>query len=161
MASFEEHITQAKRNLAFLEKINSGCNEHWDWQVTACFYTAVHLANAHIARKINGHFRTHSQVKQALNPEVQLSPTKWNEIHYKAYVKLMNLSRRSRYLCHDNTNDSSESCFLTYDVHFIKSLKNLDQLLHFFTTEYEIQFNTSYINCILLNQGETIHFQKV
>ena len=153
MATFEEHIAQAKSNLLFLERINSNCNEFWDWQVTTCFYVAVHLANAHISKKLDLHYRTHNDVKNALNPEIQLSPSKFSEENYLAYVKLMNLSRRARYLCHDSPNniDGSKG-HMTYDVHLLKAIKNLDKLLIFFETEYKIKFEKSIIKCLAMNQ---------
>ena len=121
MATFNEHISQAKKNLSFLEKINSECNDYWDWQVTTCFYVAVHLANAHISEKSNIHYRTHVDVKHALNPEIQLSITKFSDENYTAYVKLMNLSRRARYLCHDNTNNkNAENAYFTHSIHLKK-----------------------------------------
>ena len=51
MASFQEHIAQANRNLDFLEQANQSLNTFWDWQVTAAFYVCVHLVNAHLAQK--------------------------------------------------------------------------------------------------------------
>ncbi len=161
MASFEEHILQTRKNLSFLSKINNECNEYWDWQVTTCFYIAVHLVNAHIAKKSNQHYRTHSEVKNALNPYVDLSLTKLEEKEYLAYSKLMNLSRRARYLCHDNTDNKSVDCHLTYDVHFRKSLKNLDILLNFFSKEYKLTFDILEIKCQELKNSELDFFEKV
>ena len=152
MADFNQHIKQAKSNLTFLSKINKSCNEHWDWQVTTCFYVAVHLANAH--------FRTHSEVKTALNPTVQISATKFNESEYLSYVKLMNLSRRARYLCHDKPSNKDSAAFFTHDVHLNKALKNLDNLLVFFATEYKVEFEKIDINCQELKNKETTFFVK-
>ncbi len=161
MASFEEHISQSKKNLNFLSKINSDCNDYWDWQVTTCFYVAVHLVNAHIAKKSNLHYRTHSEVKNALNPYVQLSLTKLNEAEYLAYSKLMNLSRRARYLCHEKSDNHDVGCHLTYDVHFRKSLKNLDILLNFFSEEYSLTFEKLEIICQELKKSELVFFEKI
>ena len=46
MAFFDEHVAQAKSNLQFLETVNQAIRNYYDWQVTICFYTAVHLAEA-------------------------------------------------------------------------------------------------------------------
>ena len=43
MASFDEHIAQAKCILGFLEKINGIGDNFIDWQVTTNFYVSVHL----------------------------------------------------------------------------------------------------------------------
>lgn len=158
MATFDEHISQAKKNLSFLGRINSECNEFWDWQVTTCFYVAVHLANAHISTKSNMHYRTHMDVKHALNPEVPLSLSKFSEENYTAYVKLLNLSRRARYLCHeDPKNTSSSDGYFTYDVHLNKAIKNLDKLLVFMESEYNVSFDKSFIKCLSLTV-ETSYF---
>ncbi|GAA0874001.1 hypothetical protein GCM10009118_04090 [Wandonia haliotis] len=162
MASFEEHIAQAKRNLAFLKQINEQCNDHWDWQVTTCFYVAVHLANAHIAKMSNMHYRSHSDVKFALNPENKLSITKFNEEQYKAYVKLMNLSRRARYLCHENPETiDGEKSFMTYDVHMNKALKNLDILLVYFKSQYNIEFESLPVKCLEVKNGSMVYFSPI
>lgn len=162
MANFDEHIAQAKRNLLFLKSINAQCNDHWDWQVTTCFYVGVHLANAHIAQKSNMHYRSHSNVKNALNPENALSITKFEEDQYIAYVKLMNLSRRARYLCHDNPdNVDGGRGFMTYDVHMNKALKNLDKLLIYFKDQYGITFDSLPINCLEVKNGSMEFFTPI
>lgn len=161
MATFEEHIAQARRNLDFLEQINLRCNNHWDWQVTACFYVAVHLANAHIAQKSNMHYRSHSDVKNALNPENSLSVMKFQEAEYIAYVKLMNLSRRARYLCHDvPSNLDGSKAYMTFDVHLKKAVKNLDKLLVFIQSEYNESFNKLDVKCIPLTE-EMNYFKPI
>lgn len=161
MATFDEHLAQAKRNLAFLGKINKDCNDHWDWQVTSCFYVVVHLANAHLARVGNLHYRTHQQVDFALNPSVTgVSLTKLEDHEYKAYKKLTNLSRRSRYLCHDAEGSPNENASFTYDVHFRKALKNLDIFLNYFSKKYAVEFDKLGINCIVLQQDDANYFYQ-
>ncbi|HYG37666.1 MAG TPA: hypothetical protein VD908_03560 [Cytophagales bacterium] len=159
MASFSEHINQAKRNLAFLDKTHNNIADSWDWQVTVSFYVAVHLANAHIANKINEHYRSHGQVDNALNPEIAISPTKFSEDNYLAYRKLQGLARRSRYLCNDNISDHSTSVYFTYDKHFIKAIKNLNKLLKYFSTTYSISFDSIKINCVELQNNELEYFK--
>lgn len=111
MATFDEHIQQAKRNLSFLHKVNTGIGQCWDWQVTISFYTAVHLVNAHIASRSNHHYRSHELVNNAINPYSLTSLSKLPEEEYLAYIKLQNLSRRARYLCHDDPKNRSEGGF--------------------------------------------------
>lgn len=159
MASYSEHLGQARANLDFLKSTNFNSNDKWDWQVTICFYIAVHLVNAHIANKANQHYRTHDQVKQALNPYNPLSICKLSEKSYIAFEKLQNLSRRSRYLCNDNLADRDIKAFLTYDRHLTKALNNLDILMHYISAEYTENFHPISLDCIEL-KGSSLSFFK-
>lgn len=159
MASFQEHINQAKKNLLFLNTINNEISECWDWQVTVCFYVSVHLVNAHIANKTNQHYRSHEQVNEALNPFKPLSIAKLSEEEYKAYIKLQGLSRRSRYLCSDNLAVKKTQAFFTYDRHLSKAIKNLDRLLNFIKKEYSVEFDILRINCIDIHNNPLHFFQ--
>jgi hypothetical protein len=159
LASFAEHITQSKKNLDFLAKTNLLINDRWDWQVTACYYTAVHLVNAHIAHLTNQHYRSHEQVKNALNPEIQLSPTKIPEDVYKAYIKLETLSRRARYLCHLSGTDIDNQAYFTFDKHLKKSIKNLDVLLLFIKNRHSVTFQSSTIDCIEIKSEKYNFFE--
>lgn len=82
MATFDEHISQAKKNLLFLESINIHCKQFYDWQVTVCFYSCLHFVNAHLS-KFDLQYRKHKDVKDALNP-FSLSPAKLPEDEYSA-----------------------------------------------------------------------------
>lgn len=158
MASFDEHIIQAKSNLRFLHSVNDKVDNHWDWQVTITFYIAVHLINAHIARKSNQHYRSHELVNNSINPFNPTSITKLTEELYASYMKLQNLSRRSRYLCHDDPKNRDKGAFLTYDKHFSKAITHLDKLLHFISNEYSISFDTTSLNCLELLKKSFAHF---
>lgn len=155
MASFDEHITHAKSNLDYLSKINTYVNDRWDWQVTTCFYTALHLMNAHIAKTANKNYLSHTRVDQALNP-YGLSVAKIDTDTYSSYNSLANLSRRSRYLLTenktqiDNEVDIQRQC-LTYSKHFKKAIHHLDKILLFFKKEYGADFGKTFLKCIDLN----------
>ena len=151
MASFEEHINQTKKNLSFLESVNQTIKNNFDWQVTICFYSAVHIVNAHIAKIADLHYRSHEDVNKAINPANQISPAKLDEDNYLAYMKLQNLSRRARYLCHDKPSNRSEEAFLTHDVHLKKALKHLDKLISFVNSEYKVKIASRSLNCVGLN----------
>jgi hypothetical protein len=162
LASFDEHITHAKSNLDYLSKINTCVNDRWDWQVTTCFYTALHLMNAHIARKANKNYLSHTRVDQALNP-YGLSVAKIDEDTYSSYNSLANLSRRSRYLLTENRNqiDSNEDIqrlCLTYSKHFKKAIHHLDKILDFFNKEYGAEFGKTDVKCVDLNGLEFKNF---
>jgi len=158
LASFEEHTRQVRHNLKFLESINKLDSANWDWQVTTCFYIAVHLINAHIARKSDQHYRSHELVNNAINPFNRISITKLSEELYISYIKLQNLSRRARYLCHDNPENRSTSGHVTYEKHFSKSLYHLDALLTFIESEYQVKFETISIDSLDLKGRSFSHF---
>jgi hypothetical protein len=116
MADFQAHITQAKRNLAILSQISLNVNDSWDWQITCAYYTAVHLMNAHLAKTVNLHYRTHVDVKKALYNEAW--PCKVSDDVYTAYSILENYSRRARYLCHETIEQTNDSiAYFIYDRH--------------------------------------------
>lgn len=158
MATFEEHICQAKNNLIFLNKINDSIEENWDWKVTCCFYVAVHLANAHIVKKTDNHYRTHEQVKDALNFTSPLSISKVPQNVYLAYVKLYGLSRRARYLCHEDTSNH-DSSHITFDKHLKKALTNLDVFMDYFSIEYDMSFKKIKIDCLDIKPLNLKYFQ--
>lgn len=133
MGTFTEHINQAKQNLSFLSSVNENINNRWDWQVTVCFYSAVHLINAHIVSKTSKNYLTHGQVAEVINPYATLSLGSIDENTYVSYTKLHQLSRRSRYLLsenYDKTIDVQTAC-LTYDKHFKKAIHHLDVIIEF------------------------------
>jgi hypothetical protein len=66
LAHIEDHLRQATRNLKFLENINQLVTDSMDWQVTACFYTALHLINAHLAN-FGMQYKTHHDVKMCIS----------------------------------------------------------------------------------------------
>ena len=153
MASYQSHIDQANKNLEFLGEINSTNSTNWDWQITIAFYTAVHIVNAHLAKSANLHYRTHEDVKNAINPYNSLSLCKIPEPIYLAYTKLEGLSRRARYLCHDDYKNNSPSEFFTYDKHFAKAIKNLDIVLDFFKNLHNLTLSKPIVKCIELNNA--------
>jgi len=163
MADFNDHISQAKHNLKFLSGINMSHNEFFDWEVTVSYYTAVHLINAHISKKSNLHFRTHSDSKMAINPFGSLANTKVPENIYKSYIKLELLSRRARYLIKDVENAIPDnSAHFTYDKHFSKAIRHLDILITYFSKEYSITFPVIDIFCItLVNDLQLSNFKAL
>jgi len=161
VASFQNHIVQAKRNLSFLVSINSSHNEYWDWQVTVTFYVNVHVINAHLAQAADLHYRTHEDVKNAINPYNNSSLVRIPEEIYLAYVKLEGLSRRSRYLCHDDPKNRDQGYHPTYDKHFAKAIKQLDKILKFFGEKYSVEFGTPVVTCLELTAKTPLMIFKV
>ncbi len=157
MASFEQHINQARANFAFLKEVNAKITAQWDWQVTICFYSAVHLINAHIVCKSNQHYRSHEQVNNAISPFTHISLCKLSENIFLAYMKLQNLSRRSRYLCSDNPREFDVRAFHTSEKHFAKAIRELNILLEYFDKEYSLGFTQIAINCPRIKE-DTLQF---
>ncbi len=155
MASYEAHIDQAKKNLAFLIQVNQNNSTNWDWQVTVCFYVAVHVANAHLAKSANLHYRTHADVKNVLAPK-PLSIPQLPEDIYLAYAKLEGLSRRARYLCSHEPSDHAITAFFTHDKHFAKAVKNLDKFLNHFKSLYGIDFGELPVKCPDLDKNSPL-----
>lgn len=161
MASFQNHIDQAKKNVAFLLQSNSNKNEHWDWQITISFYIGVHIVNAHIAKVADLHYRTHEDVKNALNQFSTLSLCKIPEDIYVDYARLEGLSRRARYLCHDDYANKGTQAFFTYDKHFGKAIKCLDRVLDYFNTQYDLGLKELKIVCPDLTSKTPLKIFKI
>lgn len=161
MANFDDHIEQAKHNLEVLKVLNKNLESAWDWQVTISFYTAVHLINAHLAVKLNIHYRSHNEVENAINPFNTLSPAKLPDDVFLAYQKLHGLSRRSRYLIHEDPKERKEDKFATHDRHFSKSIKKLDIILAFINSTYGSKFEPVGISCVDLTGTRLMFFTLV
>jgi hypothetical protein len=156
MAQFADHIRQVERNLKFLESINSTTKDCYDWQVTVCFYTSLHLVNAHLS-KHNMQFRTHNDVNFALNFTRELSPAKMPEDEYIAYTSLQTLSRRSRYLVNEKDSQiGSPQAFFTYEKHVAKAIRHLDCLLSYFKKLYSIELSNINISCMEIKRKEDL-----
>ncbi len=163
MASFSEHIDQSKKNFKFLSEISTSLDECWDWQVTTCFYTALHLINAHIVAKTGGNYLTHKQVDEIIRPYNAMSLGKLTEEIYLSYNKLFHLSRRSRYLLGENNTLSKGSLIdasFTSSRHLQKAIYHLDKIASFINSEYKEDFPNVYIKCIDLN-GRSFKFFKI
>lgn len=156
MATYNEHIGQAKKNLKFLSSISSDIDECWDWQVTVCFYSACHLINAHLAKKSNCNYLSHKEVDSKINPFYPLSITKLDEDTYTSYTTLFQLSRRSRYLVQDKRSAGSISvpvtpANFTYSKHLKKAIHHLEVVLNFIRKNYNENFDKVEVKCIDLS----------
>jgi hypothetical protein len=146
MASFDQHLLQAKNNLLFLKEINNKSN-FFDWQVTTCFYVAVHLVNAHLAKCHNIHYSSHKITKQAMNPHNTLAPCKIDIDVFDTYCSLEKLSRRSRYLCNDSLAHEPNRAFLTYEKHVKRAISRLNVIMMYFNKVYGTTFEKVEITC--------------
>ena len=113
--------------------------------------------NGHLAKKANLHYRTHNDVKNGINPHNPTAVYKVPEDIYLAYCKLEGLSRRARYLCHEEATAGTEGqTHVTHDKHFAKAVKNLDKILVYFKDQYSVDFGTPTVECLDLNANSPI-----
>ncbi len=130
-----------------------------DWQVTVCFYAALHLVNAHLAT-FNLQYRSHTNVKQALNPEKAISPSKLPEEEYVAYTALQMLSRRSRYLVNEKDGQiGATSAAYTNEKHLAKAIRHIDRLANYFRQRYELPLPVIEVHCSGIKQEELKYMQ--
>lgn len=125
-----------------------------DWQVTVCFYAALHLVNAHLAR-FSLQYRSHTDAKHALNPEKVASPTKLPDDEYAAYISLQMLSRRSRYLVNEKDGQiGAGQAVYTYEKHLAKAIRHLDRLACYFRERYKLTLPVISMHCSGIKQEE-------
>lgn len=157
----DDHIKQVINNLEFLQKTDSTIEGFFDWKVTVCFYTAVHLINSHLAN-FGLQYRNHGDVNNALNPYSPLSLSKLPEDEYVAYLSLQSLSRRSRYLVSEkDSNLKSDLAFSTYEKQYAKGVRHLDRLLKFFAQKYKYNINPISVKCSELTQNDHLEYFKI
>ena len=157
MPEFKQHLNQAKKNIEFLRDINNISEQYYDWQVTTCFYTALHIINAHLA-KYNLHYNTHVEVARALNFAVAQSVSKVSPECFVAYRTLQNLSRKARYL----SDPSSKTYIQVYEVHLSKAIGHLDTVITYFSKKYsDISFPICEIKCDSLKGSQLTNFKKI
>ncbi len=137
MATFNDHIAQAKHNYEFCKFICKNSDNFYDWRVTVNFYIGIHLINAHLAYIDNVHYRRHSDVENAINPNNNGGCALPEEI-YLSYKSLHNLSRRSRYLISEKMHNREEVIHHTSEKHYNKSKNRMIEIAEFFETKYHL-----------------------
>ena len=90
MLRVEDYVRQAELNSQFLPQVSP---ERFDWQITVCFYAALHWLNA-VTRRLGkpeaqNHEQTFNNVREARIPH----PVR------QAYEDLFDLSIYARYRC--------------------------------------------------------------
>jgi hypothetical protein len=165
VGTFSDHLSKGKSNIYFLSQINSNIGLNWDWHVTISFYSALHLLSAHVVSKTGKNHLSHTALQEALNFQNPLSISKVDQTTYLAYTKLYQLSRRARYLVHDDSAQNKGvdiiDCQLTVDKHFRKAIKHLDVIMNYITNNYDVEFTKAEIRCKELNNIEFNHFTVV
>lgn len=89
------HFRQSQRNLKVVELMNQSSEKYWDWQVTALFYSALHLINGHIRETDGGFYNSHSSVQTIIHYSNFESKAKLPREICIAYEKLQLFSRKS------------------------------------------------------------------
>lgn len=160
MTKFDEHIEQAARNFLFLEQINNSIDDCVDWQVTVCFYTSLHIVNAHLTTgELN--YRSHKDVDNVINFAAVASPFKLPQAEYLSYKKLQSLSRRSRYLVNgDNASKDDGRTYFTHSIHLKRAIGHLDKLIKFFTSKYGFDLPKIKLKCEDLKNDDYLTFIK-
>lgn len=92
VAQFEDHVHRAKKNLEVLGVLNRYSHVDYSWQVTLCFYTAVHLINSHLSYVAGETFNTHVSTLNRIDPGSPLNIHAVSHTAYKAYLRLHNRS---------------------------------------------------------------------
>lgn len=157
MPSSTEHLAQARRNLLFVSRINNTVGDCTDWQVTVCFYTALHVINAHLSQ-FGLQYRNHTDVDHALNPKVLLSLSKVDDDAYVAYCALQSLSRRARYLVNEKNMALTG---LIHEKHLARAIRHLDTIFKYFSEKYEDwNFEQQQIGCEQLNFNGLTYFRQ-
>jgi len=160
VADYTAHIEQSIKNLQFLQNINNTFPDSYDWQITVCFYVAVHLVNAHLAKSHNLHCRSHEDVKLAISPTNPTSLCRIDERPYTAYEKLSNNSRRARYLISEDHKD--DSAHYVSEKYIAKSIRELDKVIIFFAGQYGIKTIPKIkVKCDRLKEDQLMHFEVV
>lgn len=100
--------------------------------------------NAHIVKKTGKNYLSHYQVSELLNPYNTLSVAKLDEQTYISYTKLLQLSRRSRYLLNEDFKKKEkvdiQPASLTFERHLNKSIYHLDNIMFFMADKYKVDF---------------------
>lgn len=150
MADFNIHVEQSKHNLLIFRNLNTKVRNSTDWQITACFYTALHLINAYLSKEAGLHYHTHKDVDDAINPNNPLSPVRLENDIYRNYFKLSNLSRKSRYLCSEDSSKRKNHITDYYQVKerdLKKAIIYLNSILVFFGNKYKVEFGRYELVC--------------
>lgn len=157
MPDYQEHENQAQHNLSFLCDVNHRLDKYLDWQVTICFYAALHLINSHLRRSLREvDFATHEIVNNYINPSGRIKDTRLDEDTYASYRALQTLSRRARYLRNEKAPEKST---FTGDKHLGKAIFHLDKIMLFMQNSHGFTHEPVEINSPSL-QGKKLNFIK-
>ena len=93
----QSHIEKGKKNEKFLSLIEEhGKNDYLDWNITVCFYSALHYVKAYL-KKHGYNTNSHKEIDQNIRHTSLICNVKFDEKHYRAYADLKTYSSTARY----------------------------------------------------------------
>ena len=148
MATFIDHCNRAKSNHALFIKLNSE-NVFLDWQVTACFYCALHLISAHLLKAGSLRCKNHSAIEKHINFQNSNSSYRLSEDDFVSYANLYMLSKRARYMsCEKDGVALDDVTYHISDKHIARAVRDLNRIIVCFENIYSQNLiNPSKINC--------------
>ncbi|MBL7811948.1 MAG: hypothetical protein JNL57_06955 [Bacteroidetes bacterium] len=147
MPDSSSHFRQAERNLKVVEVLNSSPEHYWDWQVTALFYSALHLINGHIMETDGGFYNTHASVQSIIYFNNTGSKAKLPREVGVAYEKLQLLSRKARYLYDPEGRNLGNPQFVGADG-FEKAVYAYEIVCKYITQTYNVKVDSINISCL-------------
>jgi hypothetical protein len=127
--------------------MNQSSEKYWDWQVTALFYSALHLINGHIRETDGGFYNSHSSVQTIIHYSNFESKAKLPREICIAYEKLQLFSRKSRYLFDPHSNINEKPEYIGADG-FEKSVYAFDLIYNYLKELYNLNFDKIQVSCL-------------
>jgi hypothetical protein len=141
------HYRQAERNLKLVETLNLTPEKFWDWQVTALFYSALHLVNGHIRETDGGNYFTHVMVQNIIHHSNEGSKAKLPREVGVSYEKLQLLSRKARYLFDQTGKSIAQPNFVGADG-FEKAVYAYELIYNHLKVVHEFSINPIQVNSL-------------
>lgn len=139
------YFGQAKKNLRTLSDINNNVDNCIDWQVTLCFYVAVHLMKSHLAHNFIDS-TNHEDLKHHISGchTMRVAGVQIPDAVSYSYSDLENLSRKARYLfpAGGNTMGQNRSPVFT-ENELVRALVYLDEILVWYSTKYGVSISAT------------------
>jgi hypothetical protein len=152
---------QAEKNLRILEDISREIRSCTEWQITICFYAALHLVKAHLAH-CGFDCGDHTQLFGYLSGEDEKS-TEVDSTLFDHYQALYKMSRRARYLFPKGGNPASNSSNVApvfTDQDLFVALGYLSEVMEFSSSKYGDKFRDYEICTTIAVPDKLIpHFQ--
>lgn len=94
----QQHIDQVGHNQKFHDCLAANfATQFFDWKITVCFYTGLHMIHALAQKKGIDIGCTHSEVSKSINPFSSTAVMPINQQAFKHYRALYKYSRIARY----------------------------------------------------------------
>ncbi len=126
MPNCHEHKAQARVNQQLLEFLEN--SDFPDWIMTVSFYKALHVAESYFYKKKRKHYKSHvERVNNVVNDFEECEGKIW-----RSYMRLLDLSKDSRYLCRprgwlESQVQTSREKLQIIEEEFAKLEKKLDE----------------------------------